>query len=264
MTDIHTAFVTGGTGLLGNNLVRVLRAQGITVRALVRSLDKAKQQFGDQSGIEFVVGDMMKVSDFAPALKGCDVVFHTAAFFRDSYKGGRHVQALRQTNVDGTAQLLAAAWDAGVRTFIHTSSIAVLDGKGGAHTRESDERHPDRADDYYLSKIQSEGVVREFAKRHPDFRVCHVLPGWMWGPGDLGPTASGQLAADVLASTTIPPIRMRSRRVTRPARSSWPASCPAWCLGVFQSLMRAMWHWLTSRLPAKGVQASATWPRAAT
>ena len=199
MTDIHTAFVTGGTGLLGNNLVRALRAQGVTVRALVRSMDKAKQQFGDQTGIEFVVGDMMRVSDFAPALTGCDVVFHTAAFFRDSYKGGRHVQALRQTNVDGTAQLLAAAWDAGVRTFIHTSSIAVLDGKGGAPIRESDERHPDRADDYYLSKIQSEGVVRDFAKRHPDFRVCHVLPGWMWGPGDLGPTASGQLAADVLA-----------------------------------------------------------------
>ena len=118
MTDIHTAFVTGSTGLLGNNLVRALRTQGVTVRALVRSMDKAQQQFGDPSGIEFVVGDMMKVSDFAPALTGCDVIFHTAAFFRDSYKGGRHVQALQQTNVYGTAQLLAAAWEAGVRTFI--------------------------------------------------------------------------------------------------------------------------------------------------
>ena len=44
---IRQAFVTGATGLLGNNLVRELAARGIAVRALARSVDKARQQFAD-------------------------------------------------------------------------------------------------------------------------------------------------------------------------------------------------------------------------
>src|ERR1700682_4821228 len=40
-------FVTGATGLLGSNLVRALRAEGHSARALVRSKEKAERQLGD-------------------------------------------------------------------------------------------------------------------------------------------------------------------------------------------------------------------------
>lgn len=43
------AFVTGATGLLGNNLVRALLANHVEVTALVRSAEKAEQQFPDVS-----------------------------------------------------------------------------------------------------------------------------------------------------------------------------------------------------------------------
>lgn len=87
--DSHapTAFVTGATGLLGNNLVRELIADGWSVRALVRSPEKATLQFAGLD-LEIITGDMLDVRGFADALKGVDVVFHTAAYFRDSYKGG--------------------------------------------------------------------------------------------------------------------------------------------------------------------------------
>ncbi|WZB64139.1 NAD(P)H-binding protein [Achromobacter xylosoxidans] len=85
---IRQAFVTGATGLLGNNLVRELAARGIAVRALARSVDKARQQFADLPQVQVVKGDMGEVGAFAAALAGCDVVFHAAAHFRDSYKGG--------------------------------------------------------------------------------------------------------------------------------------------------------------------------------
>ncbi|MGH8572166.1 MAG: NmrA family NAD(P)-binding protein, partial [Gammaproteobacteria bacterium] len=55
------AFVTGATGLLGNNLVRALRAEGHAVRALVRSETKAQRLLGD-TGAELVRGDMENVA----------------------------------------------------------------------------------------------------------------------------------------------------------------------------------------------------------
>ena len=76
------AFVTGSTGLLGNNLVRQLVAQGHRVTGLIRSEAKARDLLGDLD-VAFVRGDMRDVAGFADALRGCDALFHTAAYFRE-------------------------------------------------------------------------------------------------------------------------------------------------------------------------------------
>jgi len=130
LPQIQSAFVTGATGLLGNNLVRLLVSRGVRVKALGRSRTKAERLFGDLP-IEIVTGDMAKVGEFAAHLQGNDVVFHTAAFFRDGYKGGRHRKEFYDTNVRGTAELFAQAYAVGVRRIAHTSSVAVLTGERG-------------------------------------------------------------------------------------------------------------------------------------
>src|SRR5512134_1184503 len=86
-------FVTGSTGLLGNNLVRLLLDRGFDVAGLVRSPEKAKRMFGE-SKARFVKGDMLDVAGFASALDGCEALFHTAAYFREYYQPGDHAQAL--------------------------------------------------------------------------------------------------------------------------------------------------------------------------
>lgn len=131
-------------------------------------------------------------------MQGCDVVFHTAAFFRESYSGGRHAKALESTNVEGTNALLHAAYRCGVRRFVHISSIAVLRGERGEYVDESQLRAVEDADDYYRSKILADQVVLRFLETHPTFHANFILPGWMWGPGDAGPTMAGQLALDVM------------------------------------------------------------------
>src|ERR1700704_4134337 len=112
-------FVTGATGLLGNNLVRALVARGAVVTALVRSPRKASSQFAGLDAVTVIQGDMTDVPAFAAALAGCEVLFHTAAYFRDSYAGGNHSTALKAVNIDGTRALLGAAYAAGVRRVVH-------------------------------------------------------------------------------------------------------------------------------------------------
>ena len=68
-------FVTGGTGFVGANLIRLLLQQGYQVRALVRSssnLDNLKSL-----DIELVTGDLN--DDLSQSMSGCRVLFHVAA-----------------------------------------------------------------------------------------------------------------------------------------------------------------------------------------
>src|SRR6516164_7396070 len=248
---IPSAFVTGATGLLGNNLVRLLVSRGVRVRALARSREKAAKQFASLP-IETVVGDMSNVRAFASALEGLDAIFHTAAFFRDNYKGGKHWKELYDANVAGTSDLLFCAHGARVRRFVHTSSVGVLTGRRGQLIDETMLRTAKDADDYYLSKILSDRAVEAFLGKHPDMWASMVLPGWMVGPGDLGPTSSGQVILDYLdqklpeflrrhsLSSMLGMLPKRTGALLREAAAAsaiWPrdATCPWANCSVFSS-----------------------------
>ena len=53
--------------------------------------EKARKQFADLP-IQIVIGDILKPESYRDYLAGCDSLFHTAAFFRDNYEGGKHWQ----------------------------------------------------------------------------------------------------------------------------------------------------------------------------
>lgn len=116
--------------------------------------------------------------------------------------------------------MLEHARCAGIRRFVHTSSVAVLAGEAGQLLDETCLRREEDADDYYRSKIMADHAVLDFLQRYPDMHGNMVLPGWMWGPADLGPTSSGQLARDVLLG-----------------------KLPGLIRAVFQWSMPAMWRW---------------------
>lgn len=193
------AFVTGATGLLGNNLVRALVREGYQVKALVRSEEKARKQLGDLRNVEFVVGDIADVESFAAHLDGCDVLLHTAAYFREYARRGDPENLLQKINVDATVELFTAADRANVKRGIFTSSSGTIgvkaDGSAGDETTAPAPIAYENK--YFYSKVQAEKALNEIAPTLK-MEIVHILPGWMFGPGDAAPTGAGQLLLDFL------------------------------------------------------------------
>jgi dihydroflavonol-4-reductase len=195
---IKTAFVTGATGLLGNNLCRELINQGWQVRGLVRSIDKAHKLFPNSS-IEFVQGDIANVTAFAPALAGVDIVFHTAAFFREYYQPGNHWETMKRLNVEATMELLQAAQTQGVKRAVFTSSSGVIQTQPGQLASETADYNKFATENlYFKTKILAEQEIYRFLETS-SLDVVMILPGWMMGPGDAAPTSAGQLILDLMA-----------------------------------------------------------------
>ena len=162
--NIKTAFVTGATGLLGNNLCRELVAQGWQVKGLVRSIDKAHKLLAN-SGVEFISGDMENITAFAPALVGVDVVFHTAAFFREYYQPGDHWETMKRLNVDATMELLQAAQSQGVKRLVFTSSSGVIQTQPGQLATEDSGYSTFAAENlYFKTKVLAEQEIQRFLK----------------------------------------------------------------------------------------------------
>jgi nucleoside-diphosphate-sugar epimerase len=110
------ALVTGAQGFLGTRLVDQLTRRGLGVRMLVRR--GLAVPWGTGSTIERVRGDVTDAGSLAPAIAGCDVVFHCAW-------GGATLADARRINVDGTRHVVEAAARAGARRVVHVSTMSV-------------------------------------------------------------------------------------------------------------------------------------------
>ena len=115
-------FLTGSNGFIGTRLVEELSSGGHSVRCLVRSPDKFSNLSG-LAGVTPVIGDLDSVHILEAASKGCDTVFHLAAFAKPWSKDK---SLPYRVNLTGTENLLKAAGRAGVKRFVFTSSAAVI------------------------------------------------------------------------------------------------------------------------------------------
>jgi dihydroflavonol-4-reductase len=117
----RTAFVTGGTGFLGLNLIAQLTGQGWEVFALHRP--QSNLTYLKRFPVRLVEGAIEDATAIERAMpEGVDVVFHAAA---DVSFWSRHKARQTRTNVDGTRHLVAAALKRGAKRFVHTSSTSV-------------------------------------------------------------------------------------------------------------------------------------------
>lgn len=188
------ALVTGATGFVGAAVARALLAQGWAVRALARKgSDRRNLQC---LAVEVVEGDLNDPGSLAPALQGCEALFHVAADYR---LGAFDPRELYRTNVDGTRNILSAARAAGVRRVVYTSSVATIgipkDGTPGSEDTPS--TLSDMIGHYKRSKFLAEEAAREAVRAGSE--VVIVNPSTPIGPGDVKPTPTGQLVFDAAA-----------------------------------------------------------------
>lgn len=176
VTTQSRALVTGATGFTGGHLCRHLLDAGYVVTALVRpGKDAASLK---ASGVEIVTGDLGDARSLRTATEGIDVVFHIAAAFRDASLPD---EAFFEVNVEGTRNIVTAAAAAGVRRFVHCSTVGVHGDTGSTPaTEDSAFKAPDI---YCQSKIEGELLARELFDQL-GIAGSVFRPMGIYGPGD--------------------------------------------------------------------------------
>jgi dihydroflavonol-4-reductase len=188
-----TTLVTGGTGFVGANVVRLLLQRGIEVRALVRPRSDTRNL--DSLDVELVAGDLRDRASLEAALAGCDTVYHVAAMYALWTSDPRQIY---DSNVTGTVNLLEAAGTAGVRRIVYTSSVATIGlPKDGTPANEEVALRPEElVSDYKRSKYLAEQEALKYAQR--GLPVVIVNPSFPVGAWDVKPTPSGQIIVNFL------------------------------------------------------------------
>ncbi|XTZ11578.1 MAG: hopanoid-associated sugar epimerase [cyanobacterium endosymbiont of Rhopalodia inflata] len=181
------AFITGGTGFVGTNLVRLLLQKGYQVRALVRRkscLDNLKGL-----DVEQVEGDLNS-PDLAAKMRGTHILFHVAAHY-SLYQQDRY--QLYQSNVLGTRSILEAARQARIERTVYTSSVAAIGvGKSGQIINETYQSPVEKLVGHYKkSKYWAEQEAHKAVQNGQDIVI--VNPSTPIGPWDIKPTPTGKI-----------------------------------------------------------------------
>src|SRR5436309_613322 len=198
------AFVTGGTGFIGQHLVQKLRERGDDVIALVRSRERGQKLTA--MGADLQEGDLSDQEKLQGAMTGCDAVFHGAAIYKVGIPSSEREQ-MYDTNVRGTERVLDAAIGAGVPRIVYVSTVNVFGNTHGEVVDESYERPTNGFLSYYdETKYEAHQAARDrVAKGAP---IVIVQPGGVYGPGDhseignmIDQASSGKLFAYMFPET---------------------------------------------------------------
>ncbi len=146
--------ITGGTGFVGSRLIALAAEAGHQIRALTR------REQAEREHITWVRGDLENAAALADLAQGADAVIHVAGVVNAPDRAG-----FARGNIDGTRNMLAAAEDAGVKRFVHVSSLAAREPEMSA---------------YGWSKAEGDALVQASLL---DWTI--VRPPAIYGPGDM-------------------------------------------------------------------------------
>ncbi len=168
--------LTGASGYTGGRLLEALRARGDEVAVLVRPGSVTERIRSRASRV--VEGGLGDEAAAGRLVEGVDAVVHVAAVYRTA---GHPDSYYREVNVVGTERLLEAAAGAGLRRFVHTSTVGV---HGHVERPPADESAPVAPGDIYqATKAEAEALALEFHRRR-GVPVTVVRPGAIYGPGE--------------------------------------------------------------------------------
>jgi len=147
--------VTGGAGFIGSHIVEALLKRGDKVRILDDFSTSKKANVPD--GVEVVEASITDPAAIAPAFKGVDGVFHTAALPRVQFSI-EHPAESNDANINGTLNVILAARGAGVRRIVYSATSSAYGDQAVLPLRE--EMCPAPKSPYGLQKYVGEEYLR--------------------------------------------------------------------------------------------------------
>jgi len=175
---MKTAFVTGGLGFLGRNLLEQLAARGWKVWVMDSSDNGIPPRL--KSTVRLIKGDITDESSCTRALpENMDAVFHLAGN-TSHWKLGDRLQT--RVNVNGTRNMAAAALKRKARRFIHTSSIAAFGFQPRRITETTESTALRSRINYFRTKRLAELEVHRGIENGLDAVILN--PGNIIGPHD--------------------------------------------------------------------------------
>ncbi|MBH8564118.1 NAD(P)-dependent oxidoreductase [Nostoc sp. CENA67] len=170
-----TILITGIDEFIGLRAAELAIVQGMKVRGL----QKDNRENSQNLGAEIIVGSLTDPPIAQKACQGVDIVLHTAQITQEAGS----LKDFREINVIGTANIAKAAKNAGVKTFVHLSSVLVYGFNYPENITESGqlcgEDNP-----YCQTKIEAEAEILPL-NTPPDFGVIIIRAGDVYGPGSI-------------------------------------------------------------------------------
>ncbi len=178
------ACLTGATGFIGAVLAEKLIARGDTVHALVRT--PSKGAFLEKIGVRLFQGDLSEGDALAEAMKGCDTLFHLAAFAK---VWAKDPATYFDVNVLGTEEVLKAALASGIKRTVITSTAGIWGPSLREPIREERARDIDFLNEYESSKALADLRAKDYIIRH-GMEIVFLCPTRVFGPFPAGEPAS--------------------------------------------------------------------------
>jgi nucleoside-diphosphate-sugar epimerase len=173
-----SVMITGGTGFIGSRLALECLNRGHAVKVLGQENTPAEsfnRKFVEDRGGQVILGSVTNLNGLSELFKGVDVVFHLAAV---QHEMNVPDQKFWDVNVAGTKNILEASIRAGVKRFLHGSTIGVYGSIGGV----VDEQTPCMPDNIYgVTKFEGEKLALSYCDRIP---VVVIRIPEVYGPGD--------------------------------------------------------------------------------
>jgi len=169
--------ITGGTGFMGENLVKRLLDNGYSCRCLVRKTSNIKSL--KKLDLEIICGDIIDKDSLIKALDRINIVYHLAGKVGE---WGILDSEFHRINIDGTENILRASLNAEIDHFIFCSTPGVLGLSGSSKAAESLPYNPCHI--YEKTKCEAEKLTLRYY-RDKGLPVTVIRPDFVYGPGDL-------------------------------------------------------------------------------